>query len=109
MNEKKIFQLVELATEAQLEIQKIFKDIDPVIGLVQSMRDSGFPVDALTIDSIVSRKRIILLLHDDKPEELTYQFTYMDKDPGEEFISVEYKDVTADQIYEWIKEYFPNG
>lgn len=106
MSEKKIFQLVEIATAAQLKIQEDFKDIDPVIGLIQSMRDSGFPVDALTIDSIVSRKRIIMLLHDDKPDELTYQFTHIDKDPGSEFEAAVYKDVTEEQIYEWIRVYF---
>lgn len=105
MNKEKIYLLADLAAVAQTEIQKEFADLDPVIGIKRSMRDSGFPVDALTIDCIVSGRRIILLLHDEKPNELVYQFSYIDRDTGSDFITVSYDEVSPLWICGLIKEY----
>ena len=106
MSEEKIFILSDIAVAAQTEIQKDFKNIDPVIGLIRNMRESGFPADAMTIDCRVSGKRIILILHDDKPEEVDFQFGLIEKDPHDDFESILFSEVNKVQIYTWIKTYF---
>ncbi len=106
MSSGKIFELSDLASAAQAKIQQEFRDIDPVVGIMRSLRESGFSADAMTIDSFCSGKRIILLLHDDKPNEVAYQFSYKDKDPDPEFIHIPFAQVTADQLYRWMKGYF---
>ena len=86
MNPKEpIYKLSDIASEAQANIQRDFSDIDPIIGLMRNLRKSGFAADAMTIDSLVTGKRILLILHDDKPEQLAWQWCYRDKDPAMEF------------------------
>ena len=106
MSKQDIYALSELAAVAQTAIQQDFDNVDPVIGINRRMRKAGFPADAMTIDSVSSTKRIIVLLHDDKPGDVSYQFSYKDKDPGEKFSHVPFEEVTVDKIYSWIKVYF---
>jgi len=105
----KIYQLADLAAAAQVNIQRDFKEIDPVVGIMRSLRDSGFPADAMTIDCIVSGKRIIMILHDDRSDVVDYQFGYRDKDPDMAFKQLLFAEVNSEQIYNWIKSYFTNN
>ena len=106
VSEEKIMALADIAQAAQVKIQKDFKNIDPVIGVMRGLRTVGFATDAMTIDCLVSGKRIILLLHDEKPEEVAYQFSFKDKDPNDEFLTVPLSEATEGQFYTWIKTYF---
>jgi len=106
LSEEKIFELADIAQEAQAQIQRDFKDINPIVGVLTSMRASGFPADAMTIDCLVTGKRIALILHDDNPTEIAYQFGYKEKDADDPFKKIALQDVTSTQIYSWIKEYF---
>ncbi len=105
MSTQDVYALSERATEAQARIQQDFKDIDPVIGVRSNMRASGFPADAMTIDSLATGKRIIFIVHDEQPGNVAYQFGYKDKDPVADFTNVPFDEVTTDEIYQWIKEY----
>ncbi len=106
MSEDKIYQLAEIAQEAQAKIQQDFSNIDPIIGILKSLRPSGIPADALTIDCLNTGKRIALILHDSNPDIVAYQFGYSDKDESSDMEQIPLQSVTALQIYEWIKVYF---
>lgn len=98
--------LADNATEAHTRIQQDFEHIDPIVGVNQSMRSNGVPADLMTIDCLKSGKRIILILHDQQPDTISYQFSYKDKDPADTFEYMKSRDVTADVLYSWMKEYF---
>lgn len=104
--DKQLERLCELATEAHTRIQKDFGDIDPVVGVSQGMRKTGVPADLMTIDCLRSGKRIILVLHDQQPGIVSYQYAYKDKDPGNNFEQIPLAELGAEQLYDWIKGYF---
>ncbi|WP_426415095.1 hypothetical protein [Aestuariirhabdus sp. LZHN29] len=106
MSNDKILELGDIAAVAQAQIQQEFKQIDPVIGVLRSLREAGFPADAMTIDCFKSDKRILVILHDDKPNEVSYQFCRRDQDPGNEYRHLPLSALTAEQFYQWIKHYF---
>lgn len=85
MTHKHLETLCDLTSAAHARIQQDFKTLDPVVGVSQKMRASGIPVDAMTIDCLKSGKRIIIILHDHQPEVLSYQFSFKDKEPANEF------------------------
>lgn len=99
-------KLWEQASEAHAAIQRDFADIDPLIGVSQNMRKQGVPADVMTIDCLRTRKRIIVILHDQQPDIVSYQFAAMDSDPEGGFESLAVEQVTTQQIYEWISGYF---
>lgn len=101
-----IYRLADTAGLAQASFQRDFKDIDPVVGIMRSLRDSGFAADAMTIDCMRSGKRIICILHDDNPDTVDYQFGYRDKDPDMNFLKIAKSDLTQIQFYDWMKQYF---
>lgn len=98
--------LSDNATKAHTRIQKDFAKIDPIVGINQSMRKSGIPADAMTIDCLKTNKRIIIILHDQQPDLINYQFSFRDKDPDSHFEQMAFNDVSADQLYQWIRDYF---
>ncbi len=101
-----IYQLADLARLAQTDFQRDFTDIDPVVGIMRSLRDSGFAADAMTIDCIRSGKRIICILHDANLSNVDYQFGYRDKDPDMNFMKIATSELTQSQFYSWMKHYF---
>ena len=106
MTEKRLKTLCDLVSEVHTQIQKDFKEINPVVGVSQKMRKMGVPADAMTIDCLKSNKRIILVLHDQQPEVINYQFTFKDEDPSDEFEQIKFSELTFQKIYDWIKSYF---
>lgn len=101
-----LLSLSDIASEAHKKIQQDFADINPVIGVMQGMRKQGIPADVMTIDCLVSKKRILVVLHDEAPGIIRYQFTASDQDPGDEYQQIASSDVTIETIYNWIKGYF---
>ncbi|GLQ31367.1 hypothetical protein [Litoribrevibacter albus] len=105
MTHKNLHELCDIATEAHTRFQKEIADIDPIVGVSQNMRDSGIPVDVMTIDCLKNGKRIILILHDDKPDSISYQFAWRDKDPEGSFTEIPFSGVTAEVMLEWMMRY----
>ncbi|WP_415891206.1 hypothetical protein ACMXYV_07745 [Neptuniibacter sp. SY11_33] len=103
---KQLETIWELASDAHTAIQRDFADIDPLIGVSQNMRKQGIPADVMTIDCLRTRRRIIVILHDQQPDIVSYQFAGMDSDPEGDFESLAFEKVTKQTIYEWIAEYF---
>jgi len=106
---KQLETLCDIATESHTRIQQDFKDINPIIGVNQKMREGGLPVDIVTIDCLKSGKRIILILHDQQPDIISYQFSFKDKDPDNKFENIQFNELTADKLYNWIKSYFSSA
>jgi hypothetical protein len=98
--------LCDLATEAHERVQLNHADIDPIVGVHHKMRDAGFPADVMTIDCLKTGKRIILILNDDQPDTISYQFSYKDKDPGADFEQLAFEDLSSVTLYEWMSSYF---
>ncbi|MCA6062927.1 hypothetical protein [Thalassolituus marinus] len=101
-----LLSLSEIASDAHLRIQQDFADINPVIGVMQGMRRMGIPADVMSIDCLQTRKRILIVLHDEHPGLIQYQYTLMDQDPGDDYQAVSSTDFSADVLYRWISEYF---
>ncbi|MGK0440973.1 MAG: hypothetical protein ACJA0N_000768 [Pseudohongiellaceae bacterium] len=102
----KIYRLADVAGLAQADFQRDFKHVDPVVGIMRSMRDAGYAADAMTIDYISSGKRIIFILHDNNPTVLDYQFGHKNKDPDMNFKKIPVAEATSEQFYAWMKSYF---
>jgi hypothetical protein len=101
-----LLSLSEVASEAHLRIQQDFADMNPVIGVMQGMRRMGIPADVMSIDCLQTRKRILIVLHDEHPGLIQYQYTFIDQDPGDDYQAVKNTDFNADMLYHWISEYF---
>lgn len=106
MTDQALSILSDIATETHTRIQQTFSDLNPVVGVSRKMRSNGIPADAMTIDCLKSGKRIILILHDDQPDVILYQFSFKDKDPGDEFDTIKFNELTTQMLYEWIQSYF---
>ncbi len=98
--------LCDLVTEAHERVQLKHADIDPIVGVHHKMRDAGYAADVMTIDCLKSGKRIIVILNDDQPDMVNYQFSYKDKDPAAQFEQLAFKDLSADTLYKWMSDYF---
>jgi len=95
----------DFLTEAHTRIQQDFSNLDPVVGVSRKMRDVGIPADAITIDCLKSGKRIIVILHDEQADIIRYQFSLRDQDPGDEFDVLALEALSAQTLYDWMKDY----
>ena len=98
--------LSDNVTTAHTKIQNDFKDLNPVVGVSRKLRQLGISADTMTIDCLKTGKRIIIVLHDDVPNLVRFQFSYIKQDPSVEFEELALQDVTPDQFYTWMKTYF---
>ena len=101
-----LLSLSDIASQAHEKIQQAFENIYPVIGVMQGMRKMGIPADVLSIDCLGTKKRILLVLHDELPDVIRYQYTFSDQDPSDDYQQLTSSEVTCETVYEWIKEYF---
>ncbi|OIO71119.1 MAG: hypothetical protein CO186_07000 [Zetaproteobacteria bacterium CG_4_9_14_3_um_filter_49_83] len=95
-----------LVTIAHTRIQQDFKYIDPVVSVSHKMREIGIPADAMTIDCMKTGKRILLVVHDEEPNIVSYQFGFRNQDPDKLFRQIALYDVTSEVLYDWISRYF---
>ena len=98
--------LSDMITEAHTRIQQAYEHINPVVGVRRGMRDVGIPADAMTIDCLQTRGRIVLILHDEQPGVLLYQFGTIDEDAGEDFQRMDLAEVSAETLFTWMQDYF---
>lgn len=100
--------LSDLASEAHNRIQQAYEHINPVIEVRQAMRKGGIPADVMTIDCLRTRRRIVLILHDEEPGMLLFEFIGLDEDAGGPFRRIPLTEVSADTLFDWMKDYFWN-
>lgn len=98
--------LSDYITEAHAQIQTDFSDINPIVGLSRKLRAVGINADTITIDCLKSGKRIIVILHDEMPGTVRFQFSYIKQDPSEKFEEVSLEKLTKEYCYNWMKTYF---
>ena len=91
---------------AHTRIQKDYTAMNPVVGVSQKLRPLGIPADVMTIDCLKTKKRIIVVLHDEMPSIVRFQFSYIDRDPGDDFHSIALSDFSEKHLYDWMKDYF---
>ena len=106
MSEKNLELLSDCVTDAHTQIQKDFADINPIVGVSRGMRSVGIPADAMTIDCLKTGKRIIIILHDENPDILQYQFSYKDEVPAVEFQNLSIDKLDDKILYSWMASYF---
>jgi hypothetical protein len=104
-----VFDLSDIATEAQHSFQQQFSHIDPVIGINRGMRERGFAADLLTIDCIKSKKRITFLLNDSEPNIVSYQLGFTDVDPSQHFETITLEKLNGDSITALMVKHFSNS
>ena len=98
--------LSDLVTDAHTKIQTDFTDLDPIVGVSQQMRSAGIAADLITIDCLRSGKRIIVVLQDQQPDVVHYQFSFRDQDPAANFEQMPLTDVNVNVLYDWMSRYF---
>jgi hypothetical protein len=65
----KLKQLSEIVARANDIFFSQFEKIDTLMGIMdKTLRNQGMNADAITIDCITLDKKIVMLLHDDKPD-----------------------------------------
>jgi hypothetical protein len=106
MSDAELATLSDIVTDVHARTQANFSDINPVVSVRRNMRTTGIPADAMTIDCLITGKRIILILHDQMPGVVSYQFSYIEQEAGDQFERMPFSELTADVLYQWISEYF---
>lgn len=104
IKDAKIYPLSDTAKLAQTQIQQDFPELDPIIGISHNLRNAGFAADTLTIDNIRNDKRIVMIVFDDQPEQVQYEFCRISQDPNFEFTTIAIKDLTTEKFYTMIVE-----
>lgn len=106
MPEDPLKALSDMASEAHARIQATYEHINPVVEVRRGMRDTGIPADVITIDCLRTRRRITLILHDEQPGVLLYQFITIEDEVGDDFQSMSLSDMDTPKLFQWIESYF---
>lgn len=106
MSEDPLKTLSDMASDAHTRIQAAHEHINPVVEVRRGMRDSGIPADVMTIDCLRTRRRINLILHDEQPGQLLYQFVTIEDEVGDSFQSMALDDMTIPMLVDWMQDYF---
>lgn len=106
MPEDPLKTLSDMASDAHARIQQAHEHINPVVSVRRGMRDVGIPADAMTIDCLRTCRRINLILHDEQPGVLLYQFVTIDEEAGDSFRQAEFDEVSVNTLVQWMEEYF---
>lgn len=109
MSEEALKVLSDRASEAHARIQATYQHINPVVGVRRGMRDSGIPADAMTIECLQTRRRILLVLHDGEPDVVLYQFGSMDEEAGGDFERVALSEVDVETLFNCMRDYFSDN
>ncbi|WP_166263516.1 hypothetical protein [Marinobacter caseinilyticus] len=106
MAEDPLKALSDKTSEAHARIQEAHQHINPVVGVRRGMRDVGIPADAITLDCLRTRRRIMLILHDEEPGTLLCQFGTLDEEASAEFQRVTLAEVKVETLFDWMQDYF---
>ena len=109
MSEEALKALSDRASEAHARIQATYQHINPVVGVRRGMRDNGIPADAMTIECLQTRRRILMILHDGEPDVVLYQFGSMDDDAGDDFERIALSEVDVETLFNWMRDYFSDS
>lgn len=107
MRDKDPLEIIsDRVTAAHTRIQADFSQINPVVGVSRKLRGLGINADTMTIDCLKTGKRVIVIVQDEMPGVVRYQFSFIEQDPADEFKVIELNELTEEQFYRWMKDYF---
>lgn len=106
VSEDPLKALSDMASDAHARIQASHEHINPVVEVRRGMRDAGIPADVMTIDCLRTRRRITLILHDEQPGLLLYQFVTIEDEVGNDFQSMALSEMDTQTLFQWIEEHF---
>ena len=106
MSESALQTLSDLTETAHARLQEQYSDINPMVSLRSGMREVGIPADMINVDCMQTRRRILLILHDEYPDSLLYQFTDLEQEAGNDFQQMPLNEVTVDTLFTWMRDYF---
>lgn len=98
--------LSDLVSDAHAQIQAAHEHINPVVEVRQGMRNAGIPADVLTLDCLRTQRRITLILHDQQPGVVLYQFVTRAEEVGGEFKQMPLADMGSETLFDWMQDYF---
>jgi hypothetical protein len=96
----------EIVAKANDLFYSKFEKLDTLMGIMdKSLRNKGMRADAITIDCVILNKKIVFLLHDDKPEFV--KVTLGNKE-GDIYSSSEYElaKLSQEVVLEVMETYF---
>jgi hypothetical protein len=101
---------LKLLSERIAEANDLFyeknKTIDTVIGILdKALRKQGLKADAISIDCVPLNKKIVFLLHDEKPKNVDIAFGNKDGDISTSSQHV-LQDLSVDDIVKFMVDYF---
>ena len=106
MTEPALKTLSDMAEAAHKRIQQAHQQVNPVLELRRGMRSVGIPADVMTIDCLQTKRRIMMILHDDEPGMLLYQFITLEDEIAEEFERMPLSEASSDTLVLWMQDYF---
>jgi hypothetical protein len=106
MTEDPLKILSDLVSEAHAQIQAAHEHINPVVEVRQGMRNSGIPADVITLDCLRTQLRITLILHDQQPDIMLYQFVTREEEVGGEFKQIALSTLSSATLFDWMQDYF---
>ena len=83
-----------------------FENLDPILGIIdKGLRNQGVNAAAITIDCIALDKKVVILIHDDKPNAVGIALGNKD---GDVYSSSDHAiaDISEDFIMEIMEDYF---
>lgn len=103
---KKLNDLSEIIAKANDVFFQKFANVDTVMGIMdKSLRKQGIKADAITLDCLAQNKKIVFVLHDDKPNEIDVALG--DKDGAiHSSSSYQYAGMTTEVVVEIMQTYF---
>jgi len=91
----KLQNLSEIVARANDLFYSKFDNIDTLMGIMdKTLRNQGMEADAITIDCIALDKKIVILLHDDKPDVASIA---LGNKEGDIYSSSEYELITLSE------------
>jgi len=102
----KLKKLSEIVAKANDSFTRKFDHLDTLMGIMdKTLRAQGMKADAVTIDCIALDKKIVFLIHDNKPDIVGVAQGNKD---GDIYSSLEYKvsDLSESTIVGIIETYF---
>lgn len=106
MTEAPLKTLSDLVSDAHARIQAAHEHINPVVEVRQGMRDSGIPADVISIDCLRTQRRITLVLHDQQPGTVLYQFVTREEEVSGDFKQIDVTALSSDTLFDWMQNYF---
>lgn len=104
MQNTRLKALTEMMTNVADQI-KLTLNVTLLVGISHKLRAMGIPADTITIDCLKSNKRILIVLHDQQPYTVNYQYMFVGTDPNNEFVQIDNENFSEESLFSIIANY----